>query len=57
MPHLKKEVLINLLLKTYDKLVEVWADTKNFTHEQKLKKEIDRLEQVIRAIEKAHSFR
>ena len=53
---MKKEVLINLLLKTYDKLVEVWADTKNITHEEKLKKEIDRLEQVIRAIEKAHSF-
>ena len=57
MPHIDKEVLIKLLIKTYDKLVEVWADTKNFTHEQKLKKEIDRLEQVIRAIEKAERFR
>lgn len=52
MPHINKEVLIHILLKTYDKLMLVWAETKNHTHEDTLRREIERIETLIRKLEK-----
>ena len=52
MPHIKKDVLIAILLKTYDRLLEVWAETKNHTHEDKLRREMERIEKLIRRLEK-----
>ena len=48
---MNNEVLIKILVKTYDGLLEVWRETKNFELEQRLKRELDRLEALIRQLE------
>lgn len=52
MPRIRKEVLITILLKTYDKLMLVWAETKNHAHEDTLRREMERIEKLIRKLEK-----
>ena len=51
MPKVRIEVLIQQLLKTYDVLTVLWAETKNNSHEEQLKKEMDRIERLIRGLE------
>ncbi len=52
MPHLNIQTLIDYLLETYDTLQLLMIDTKNHTHEDTLRNELERLEKLIKQLEK-----
>lgn len=51
MPHVNLSVLLRVIGKVKEGLEEVWKETKNHDHEEALRREIDRLEAVIRQLE------
>ena len=52
MPHIRKDKLIKLLVKTYDRLQILMLETKNLAHEEVLRKEMEKIERIIRQLER-----
>ena len=51
MPSVNLSVLLRTLVKVKEGIEEVWRETKNYQQEEQLKREIDKLEAVIRQLE------
>ena len=51
MPSVNLSVLLRVIVRVKEGLEEVWRETKNHDHEEALRREIDRLEAVIRQLE------
>ena len=51
MPHLNLSVLLCVIVRVKEGIEEIWKETKNHDHEEALRREIDRLEAVIRQLE------
>jgi hypothetical protein len=52
MPHIRTEKLIKLLLKTHERLQLLMLETKNVSHEEVLRKEMEKIEKIIRKLER-----
>lgn len=51
MPSVNLNVLARTLLKVKEGIEVVWSETKNYDHEERLRKEIERLELLLKQLE------
>ena len=51
MPSVNLNVLARTLLRVKEGIEEVWKETKNHEHEERLRKEMERLEALLRQLE------